>query len=137
MSNNKNLVDLVVDELRSSYQNPEETVTVFPFIDVPTTEQYYDISHIIPNIKLRIRWDGNIPQPTLSFSNILKKEKYNSDYTEIPKGIEVWMYPFLNDFKKESYKFLTKQILTLHNEYIYALTTYNNYQIIYNNTVIL
>ena len=152
MSNNQNLLDLVVDERSSSDQNPLDLVVdernssdqnlldlvaVFPFINIPTTEQYYDISDIIPNIKLRIRWDGNIPQPTLSFSNILKKDKYNSDYSQIPNGIEVWMYPSIHNFKKEFYNTITKDILIPHNEYMYALKTYNNYKIVYNNTVIM
>ena len=124
-----------------SVQKPLDLVTVFPFINIPTTQQYYDISHIIPNIKLRIRWDGNIPQPTLSFSNMLNNENfknnYGCDYSKIPNGIEVWQYVSWNNFKNEYYNTIIKDILTPHNEYMYALKPYHNYQIAYNNIVIL
>ena len=105
---------------------PEPKVFIFRTNKSSVEEYFHDIGNIIPNMMLRIRDDGNIPNLTLSFRDIMIETQNISSYVLIPDGIEVW-----------SYKEFSKTLDKPHNEFIYDLLPNNNYKIVYKDRVIL
>jgi hypothetical protein len=88
---------------------------------------------------LRIRFDGNIPTPTLSFLDTTCPGQCNSSYAKIPEGIEVVFCSAYSNFKQEHFTELKKigQLASPHNEFIYDLHLQHNYQILYKDQVVL
>jgi hypothetical protein len=118
---------------------PHPTYKIFRFIKYPSEQQFYNISNFIPNIVLRIRYDANIPNPTLSFMDTTRPDQFNSNYTEIPEGIEVVFCSVYPHFKQHHFDKLKQlgQIAQPHNKYIYNLFTHHNYQILYKDQIVL
>lgn len=118
--------------------------TVFRFIDNPTEQYFHDISHFIPNTMLRIRYDANIPYPTLSFRDTTQDDQYSSSYVKIPEEVDVIFFPASHTFKLEYFSLVTPKVVGSrshfarpHNEFIYNLMLHNNYQIRYKDQVMM
>ena len=130
-----------------SYQKPsphlDKPPIVFRFINNPTEQYFHDISHFIPNTMLRIRYDANIPYPTLSISDITEYDKYNSSYVKIPEEVDVIFLPASYTFNLEHFSTVTKMVGSRsnfakpHNVFIYNLMPHNNYQIRYKGQVMM
>ena len=106
------------------------------------TEQYFhDIDHFIPNMMVRIYYDGNLPNPVLSFA--YKTNDQNSGYEKIPEGVDVVFFAASATFQLEYFSTVKKVVgsrnnfVEPHNDYTYNLMPYNNYQIRYKDQVVM